>query len=229
MLKQEKLDFQAELEEYMETNEVYQHLEGLMRNLIIDMPADPVKYLLEKCEAGRSASRVIIMGPPGSKRKEHALDLAEHFKFETISVGDLLQKEIHKKSDLGKCIKQSKQASQYVDDDIAIELVKKQLQAFEKEGKSWIIEGFPRTRKQALALVKMNFIPDKFILLDEKETEATRERIVDKMKDEEGKEIDYADACDRADKQIEEYNYHIEGVLEVYKGGNLVKVDNSHS
>ena len=39
----------------------------------------------------------------------------------------------------------------------------------EKEGHgstSWIIEGFPRTRLQAIALQKMSVVPDKFILLD---------------------------------------------------------------
>jgi adenylate kinase family enzyme len=39
----------------------------------------------------------------------------------------------------------------------------------EKEGNgstSWIIEGFPRTRLQAIALQKMSVVPDKFILLD---------------------------------------------------------------
>jgi len=36
----------------------------------------------------------------------------------------------------------------------------------EKDKKSWIIEGFPRTQMQALALQKMNILPDKFILLN---------------------------------------------------------------
>lgn len=36
---------------------------------------------------------------------------------------------------------------------------------FEKENTSWIIEGFPRTRVQALALQKIGIIPDRFILL----------------------------------------------------------------
>jgi len=97
-----------------------------MKNLIIDLPEDPVKYLLEKCKSGAKSvqQRVILMGPPGSKRKEHALALAEHFNCESVSVGDLLNKEISKKSELGKCIKESRQAYQYVDDEI---LVKKQL------------------------------------------------------------------------------------------------------
>jgi hypothetical protein len=39
-----------------------------------------------------------------------------------------------------------------VDDNIVIELVKKQIVQLEKDNKSWIIEGFPRTKVQALSL-----------------------------------------------------------------------------
>jgi adenylate kinase family enzyme len=37
----------------------------------------------------------------------------------------------------------------------------------EQGQKSWIIEGFPRTEAQAIALQKMGVIPDKFILLNQ--------------------------------------------------------------
>ena len=47
------------------------------------------------------------MGPPGSNRKEHALALAEHFNWSCISIGDLLKKEVSKKSDYGKAIAES--------------------------------------------------------------------------------------------------------------------------
>ena len=36
----------------------------------------------------------------------------------------------------------------------------------EQPNSSWIIEGFPRTRLQAIALQKMSVVPDKFIMLD---------------------------------------------------------------
>ena len=48
------------------------------------------------------------MGPPGCRKKEKALTLAEEFAYVTVSVGDLLEKEISKKSELGKKIKESK-------------------------------------------------------------------------------------------------------------------------
>lgn len=114
--------------------------------------------------------RFIIVGPPGSNRKEIALSLNEYLSedmsLSCISVGDLLNKEIQKKSELGQEIVESRKTYSYVKDETVIKLVKGHIDALEKERKSWIIEGFPRTRKQALALQKMGFILDKFILLD---------------------------------------------------------------
>ena len=61
------------------------------------------------------------MGPPGSKRKEIALSLAEYLSeednFVCISVGDLLKKEISKKSDIGKQIVESRKTYSYVEDE----------------------------------------------------------------------------------------------------------------
>ena len=103
------------------------------------------------------------MGPPGSNRKENALALAEHFGWSCISIGDLLKKEVSKKSDYGKAISDNIKSSTYgkrifsssspvVDDKIVIDLVRKQVELLELDHKSWIIEGFPRTKFQALSL-----------------------------------------------------------------------------
>ena len=54
------------------------------------------------------AKRIFVMGPPGCRKKEKALTLAEEFNYVTVSVGDLLEREISKKSELGKKIKESK-------------------------------------------------------------------------------------------------------------------------
>ena len=71
---------------------------------------------------------MIIVGPPGSKRKEIALSLSEYLSeegnFVCISVGDLLNKEISKKSEFGKLIVESRKTYSYVKDEIVIDLVK---------------------------------------------------------------------------------------------------------
>lgn len=44
-----------------------------------------------------------------------------------------------------------------------------QIRQLEQEQKSWIIEGYPRTEMQAVALQKMGVIPDKIVLLEQDE------------------------------------------------------------
>ena len=111
-----------------------------------------------------------------------ALMLEQHLKEDwryddivTISVGDLLQKEITKKSDFGKRIYESRKKYQYIEDEIVIDLVQKHIEECEREAKNsqesdkltgWILEGFPRTRLQALALQKMKIFPDKIFMLN---------------------------------------------------------------
>lgn len=120
------------------------------------------------------------MGPPGSRKKEKALTLAGYFNYEALSVSDLLENEVGKKSEQGKKIAEAKATNtnskiikynfininiNIVDDDIVMELVNNEIQQFEKKGKSYIIAGYPRTRVQALSLQRMGITPDKFFVL----------------------------------------------------------------
>lgn len=64
-----------------------------------------------------------MVGPPGSKVKEVALRLSQHFKATMISVGDLLKKEVVKKTDLGQQIEEYINNFLYVPDSIVVEVV----------------------------------------------------------------------------------------------------------
>ena len=81
-------------------------------------------------------TRIVLVGPPGSKRKEIALWLSETLsdegkKFECISVGDLINKEISKRSEYGKEIEESRRNYSYVQDEIVIKLVRSQIDLME--------------------------------------------------------------------------------------------------
>ena len=56
-----------------------------------------------------------------------------------------------------------------VDDQIVIDLISKEIRECEDQRKSWICQGFPRTKVQALALQREGIIPDKFILVNVRE------------------------------------------------------------
>ena len=102
------------------------------------------------------------------------MQLADYLGYACASVGDLLIKEISKKTDLGKTIEEYYRQLKYVPDEIVVELVKKHLATLEKEKKSYILEGFPKTRVQGLALQRVGIIPDTFLLLNLPEEEINR-------------------------------------------------------
>ena len=102
--------------------------------------------------------RIVMVGPPGSKRKEIALGLSTHFselgkKFDVISVGDLINRQIMQKNmQFCEDIETALSTYSYVSDEIVIKLVRKAIEQMEADQTSWIIEGFPRTESQAIAL-----------------------------------------------------------------------------
>ena len=119
--------------------------------MVINRPENPLDFLIERLQKPET-KRIFLVGPPGSNRKVTALALEEHFSWHCISVGDLLKKEIAKKSEFGKTIAECQKHYRYVPDEIVIDLVKTAVLQHEKENKSWIVEGFPRTKVQAMSL-----------------------------------------------------------------------------
>ncbi len=50
MNRTQKLEFQEEIEAYLEDNGVYEMFESLMISLVKDKPADPLQFLVQKLE-----------------------------------------------------------------------------------------------------------------------------------------------------------------------------------
>jgi adenylate kinase len=103
-----------------------------------------------------------------------------------------------------------------VDDNIVIALVKNQIMQYEKDNQSWIIEGFPRTKVQALSLQKIGVIPDKFILLDVKKSTSitkVKNNLIQANSTLYGPELDEV-----ANQAIEEYDLHVRGVKSAFNG-----------
>jgi len=55
------------------------------------------------------------------------LYLAEHFSWKCISVGDLLRKEVAKKTPTGRDITEQQKQYNYIDDSIIIDLVTREI------------------------------------------------------------------------------------------------------
>lgn len=109
--------------------------------------------------------KVFIVGPPGSNVRELALSLSDHLNAEVVSVGDLLQKEVSKKTEIGQKAYEYMKNMLYASDDLVVKILHEHLQTLDKT-KNVIVEGFPKTLYQSMAMVKGKIIPDLFIVVN---------------------------------------------------------------
>ena len=99
--------------------------------------------------------RIIVMiGAPGAGKGTQAERLAEALGLPHISTGELFREALHSDDALGAKVRKYVESGGLVPDDIVVAVVEKRLQqADAAEGA--ILDGFPRTVAQAVALDEM--------------------------------------------------------------------------
>ena len=90
---------------------------------------------------------IILLGLPASGKGTQAALLSEQLKYENLSTGYLLRKEVESKTELGNKIAKSIDVGNLVSDDLIFEILKKNIEKSESNG--FILDGFPRTLRQA--------------------------------------------------------------------------------
>ena len=67
-IKKAKLEFQQELESYMEEEKLHDIFQEMMTACIKEMPADPIEFLIEKMTKEESKLQLFISPPPFRKK-----------------------------------------------------------------------------------------------------------------------------------------------------------------
>ena len=116
---------------------------------------------------------IVLLGHPGSGKGTMAALIKEKLKIPHISTGNIFREIANENTDLGGNVKKLIDKGNFVPDDIVIKIVKERLSKEDcKDG--FILDGFPRTLKQAKELDQFRKI-DKIINLHvEDETSVKR-------------------------------------------------------
>lgn len=98
--------------------------------------------------------RLVLVGPPGAGKGTQAEFIAAHLAVPKISTGDIFRANVAQGTPLGVQARQFMDAGQLVPDEVTINMVRERL-AEPDAGDGFLLDGFPRTTPQAVALDKL--------------------------------------------------------------------------
>ena len=93
---------------------------------------------------------IVLLGAPGAGKGTQSARLVDEFGFTHLSTGDLLRAAVKEGTELGLKAKSYMDAGELVPDEVVIGLVEERLKADPEA--SFLLDGFPRTPAQAVAL-----------------------------------------------------------------------------
>ena len=224
----QKLEYEKSMENYFHEHKVYELMERLFEELIINKPNDPIDFLINRLKR-KATKKIFITGFSGAGLKNVSLELANSLGFSCLNISHILEREISRNSENSEKIKKNFENCRLVEDELVINLLSEQIIKYEEENSSYIIEGFPRNRTQAIFLQSSGLLPDNIIVLKtskEKSEKAAFEKIKDNLENN-GIEKDENEIKSLAKISVNEVELNIKSLEEIFRGFYYeINVDN---
>jgi len=96
--------------------------------------------------------RLILIGPPGVGKGTQAALLEQRIGAKPLSSGVIFRAEIEAETDLGQLAKSYIDRGELVPNGVTIQMMVKRLRSEDARRKGFVLDGFPRTVRQAEAL-----------------------------------------------------------------------------
>lgn len=168
-----------------------------------------------------SATRLLIVGPPGAGKGTQASRIVEKLGVPAISTGDIFRANVSQETELGVLAKSYMDKGEYVPDSVTNDMVKDRLGHDDAKG-GFLLDGYPRTVAQVEALDNMladlGVALDAVILLDV-DNEAIIQRLIQRGA-EQGRSDDNEETIRR---RIAVYAEQTEPLVKIYSERGLVK------
>jgi adenylate kinase len=166
---------------------------------------------------------ILLLGPQGSGKGTQGKLIAAEYGIPHVATGDILRAAIAAETELGQKVKPIYDAGQLVPDDLMIDLIRERL-GEDDARVGFVLDGFPRTMRQAEALDEMlrEVDHDLDVVFElQLPDEVGRQRML-KRAAEEGRADDTPEAID---KRLRIYHEETYPLVEYYRSrGHLVGI-----
>lgn len=114
---------------------------------------------------------IIMCGPPASGKGTQCERLVKEFELVYLSTEDLLRSHAQYGTHFGQRIQIFVDAGEVVPESLIVKVLADRMKREDCRSRGWILDGFPKTQKQANALLAAKIIPDMLVILDLPENE----------------------------------------------------------
>ncbi|KAK2959114.1 putative Adenylate kinase, chloroplastic [Blattamonas nauphoetae] len=151
-------------QEYAEQHNLVGLFSNMLQDLTVARPEDPLEWMIDFLKVPKR--RIIVTGAPASGKGTQCEKIVEKYGVVHLSTGDLLRAAVKAGSPLGLEADNYMKSGQLVPDQLVIDLVKEKLNDDECSRRGWLLDGFPRTRAQALSMQASGILPTHVIQLN---------------------------------------------------------------
>jgi adenylate kinase len=166
----------------------------------------------------------VLLGPPGSGKGTQAEQIEETFGVPQISTGDILRDHVARETELGAKAREFMNRGELVPDQLIVDIIADRI-AEEDATYGFLLDGFPRTTGQAVALEDLlheRGLPLHAVVLLDVSDEHIIERIRGRY-EQTGREDDNPETVKN---RLEVYREQTEPLIDYYEGkGSLRRVD----
>lgn len=158
---------------YAEHHGVFQLFEGLLQNLLIHKPDDPIAHLIGAL--GQTAvPRVIVFGAPSTDTTFQCKSIASSHSLVHVAADNLWLEASTAGTETGLAAKALKDAGKDIPSELTQRMVMEKLASPECSSRGWVLEGFPSAASEAHAMLTSGVLPTRVIEIALDEAEAKR-------------------------------------------------------
>jgi len=172
---------------YVEKHKVFQLFEGLLEDLILKRPDDPIAHLIKALKCPEQP-RVIVVGPPGAQARALCEQFSSQLGLVHVVASDVYRDLAKSGSPLGKEAKALVDNNQDIPSDMLLKLLQEKLSTPDCINKGWVLEGYPSTATQARAMLAGGVLPTCVLSLLLDDDEVMR-RLTGRRVDPEGNQV----------------------------------------
>jgi adenylate kinase len=214
------LEFKRVTEDYLEKNNIYPLFQELIEGLILQKPKDPISYLMNRI-TGHEVYSFFFVSPPGSGAGSVLQEICTEKGGSFMNFGQYIGREISEGTDSGKEFEKCYKDRRLFIGEKSTQLFCEAYSGCLKNGKDVWIEGFPKTKLQALNMRQSKILPNLMILINRSRETCVGNLVKDLVEKE---KISEESALVKANESVDEYYHFLKGVKEIY-ASNILEVD----